>query len=159
MIHAFITHMKENGWDVELNKRQDNDIQKTLANRYVNIPKEWLEFVQAVKHMVSPDEATWFLGPEDFEIQGDKAFQWNEWELMSLESVGNDVEWKSSIEKFWDQHLPIIMSVKGGYSYYAICMADGSIVRGVAPEFEECEKVASSFLNFMENMNQFDIMV
>lgn len=159
LINTFITHMKKIGWDVALNERQDNDIPKTLTDRYANIPQEWVEFVGSVKHMVSPDETTWVLGAEDFEVQGDKAFQWNEWELMSLESAGNDAEWKRSIGKFWNQHLPIVMSVKGGYSYYAICIEDGSVVRGAAPEFEECETVASSFLVFMENIIQFEITI
>lgn len=106
MINAFVTHMKEIGWDIVLNEKQDNDIPKTLTDRYANIPQEWLEYVKSVKHMVSPDETTWVLGAEDFEVQGDKAFQWNEWELMSLESAGNDEEWKRSIGKFWNQHLP-----------------------------------------------------
>lgn len=159
MINTFITHMREIRWDVALNERQDNDIPKTLTDRYANIPQDWVEFVRGVKHMVSPDETTWILGAEDFEVQGDKAFQWNEWELMSLEGAGNDAEWKSSIGKFWNRHLPIVMSVKDGYSYYAICMEDGSIVRGAAPEFEECETAASSFMIFMENIIQFDKIV
>lgn len=77
LINTFITHMKEIGWDVALNERQDNDIPKTLTDRYANIPQDWLEFVRGVKHMVSPDGTTWVLGTEDFEVQGDKAFQMN----------------------------------------------------------------------------------
>lgn len=40
-----------------------------------------------------------------------------------------------------------------------ICMEDGSVVRGAAPEFEECETAASSFMIFMENIIQFDKIV
>lgn len=102
--------------------------------------------------MVSSDETMWFLCAEDFDIQGDKAFQWNEWELISLTSAEGDTKWQSEIREFWDNHLPIIMSVKGEYSYYAIAIKDGSIVHGAEPEFEECEIVAASFMDFMEKI-------
>ena len=43
LINAFVTHMKEIGWDIVLNEKQDNDIPKTLTDRYANIPQEWLD--------------------------------------------------------------------------------------------------------------------
>ncbi len=158
MVNTVIAYLRDIGWDIELDEMQGNGIPAVLTNRYDHIPKEWLEFVRSVKHMVSPDETTWFLGTEDFDIQGDKAFQWNEWELISLESAGNDAEWKSNIEKFWDRHLPIVMSVKGGYSYYAVSMEDGSIVQGAAPEFELCKTVAPSFAVFIENILKNNVL-
>ncbi len=48
-----------------------------------------------------------------------------------------------------DEHLPIFLSLEGGYAYYAISMKDGSVVHGTEPEFEECETVADSFTDFM----------
>lgn len=44
------------------------------------------------------------------------------------------------------------MSVKGGYSYYAISIKSGSVVRGEEPEFEACEKVADSFEDFLREI-------
>jgi len=44
------------------------------------------------------------------------------------------------------------MSVKDGYSYYAVSMKDGSIVHGSEPEFEECETAATSFEDFMRKI-------
>lgn len=156
MVNTFIKHMREAGWDIALNEERGSDIPKVLKGRYTNIPKEWQEFAGNIRHMVSPDEKTWFLGAEDFEVQGDKAFLWNEWELMSLDAAGDDAEWKDGIAQFWSQHLPIVMSVNGGYTYYAISMADGAVVRGAGPEFETCETVAQSFLVFMKNICQSD---
>ena len=85
-------------------------------------------------------------------MQGDKAWQWNEWELLSLEAAGNDAAWKDEIRKFWDGHLPVFLSLESGYAYYAISIKEGSIVYGSEPEFEECQTVADSFENFMEKI-------
>jgi hypothetical protein len=38
---------------------------------------------------------------------------------MSLDSAEGDTEWKQEITKFWDRYLPIVLSVRDGYSYYA----------------------------------------
>lgn len=157
MISTFLTYMKVNGWDIELNEIQDSYLPEIIKNRYANISKPWLEFIKNVKHMVNSDETIWFLCREDFEIQGDKVFQWNEWELISLESAQGDAEWTNEINEFWNYHLPIVMSVKDGYSYYAISVKDGSIVQGSEPEFEECEMVALSFTDFMEKITKNEL--
>ncbi|MDE7416157.1 MAG: hypothetical protein K2N44_07605 [Lachnospiraceae bacterium] len=41
------------------------------------------------------------------------------------------------------------MSVDVGYSYWAIRICDGAVVRGSDPEFEEVEKAADSFDEFL----------
>lgn len=152
MIEIFGAYMKENGWGIEWNDTQGESLPEAITNRYRNIPEQWLGFISRYKYMVSSDETMWFLCAEDFDIQGDKAFQWNEWELLSLGSAEGDTKWQDRIREFWDNHLPIVMSVKGGYSYYAIAIKDGSIVHGAEPEFEECEVVAVSFMDFMEKI-------
>lgn len=152
MINTFAKYMKENGWNVELYENQSTYLPATIATRYTNIPKQWLEFIETVKYMMNSDETMWFLCANDFDMQSDEAFQWNEWEKISLESAKGDKEWESEIKSFWDNHLPIIMSVKGHYSYYAVSMEDGSVVKGAEPEFEECEVVATSFIEFTEKI-------
>lgn len=152
MIEDFGTYMKENGWNIEWNETQGEGLAETITKRYGKIPKQWLEFISNVKSMVSSDETKWFLCAEDFDIQDDKAFQWNEWELISLNAAEGDMKWQNEIKKFWDNHLPVVMSVKGYYSYYAISIKDGFIVHGSEPEFEECEIAATSFMDFMEKI-------
>ena len=149
MIKTFGNYMKENGWNIEWNEIKGNYLPETITNRYRNIPKQWLEFISSIKRLVSADETMWFLCAEDFTAKSNEAFQWNEWELISLGSAEGDAEWQNEISQFWDNHLPIVMSLRGSYSYYAIAIKDGSIVHGSEPEFEECEIVADSFMDFM----------
>ncbi|MDE6387221.1 MAG: SMI1/KNR4 family protein [Lachnospiraceae bacterium] len=152
LINTFMAYMKEHGWNIEVNEMQNVSLPEAITSRYTNIPKQWLEFAKNIKQMISADETMWFLCSEDFNMQEIGAFQWNEWELISLESAKGDTEWENEIKKFWDNHLPIVMSVKGGYSYYAISIKDGSVIHGAEPEFAECEAVASSFTDFMEKI-------
>lgn len=152
MIDTFLKYMKNQSWNIELKSKQEYHLPKTIQDRYTNIPEQWLEFISTVKSVVSSDDTTWFLCEDDYDIQGDKAFQWNEWELISLESAEDDTKWKAEITDFWNNYLPIIMSVQGGYSYYAVSMKDNAIVHGAEPEFEECEVVADSFTDFMEKI-------
>lgn len=152
MIQKFLTYMKECGWNVEMKEKLSCDLPETVKIRYEHIPEMWFEFITTVQSIVSSDETTWFLCEDDYDLQKDKAFQWNEWELISLESIENDAEWENAIKEFWNMHLPIILSVKDGYSYYAVSMENGSIVKGNEPEFEECEWVADSFEDFMKKI-------
>lgn len=150
MITKFLTHMRTAGWRVEPNK--DRGLPEPVKSRYCNCPRSWRDFIAAAGSLTSGDEQTWFLCADDYSPQGDSAFRWNEWELLSLETAGDDPAWRQEIIRFWDKHLPILLSVKGGYSYYAISMEDGSIVCGREPEFEECSPAAPSFGAFMEGI-------
>ncbi len=159
MLNEFLTCMKEQGWNVELNQGAEVCLPKKIKERYANIPQVWLDFISTVKGIKNHEDTTWFLCADNFEAQPDHAFQWNEWEIISLESAEHDIEWENEIKEFWDSHLPIILSVHGGYSYYAICMKDGCIVRGEEPEFEECTKAANSLDEFLQKIIQREIVI
>lgn len=152
MIDKFLDCMKNRGWTVETNKEQKFCLSEPMKSRYTGYPESWVEFVSTVKSMIRGDEEVWFLCSEDYDVQGDKAWQWNEWELLSLEAAGNDAAWKDEIRKFWDGHLPVFLSLESGYAYYAISIKEGSIVYGSEPEFEECKIVADSFEDFMKKI-------
>lgn len=152
MIETFGTYMKKNGWSIEWNEDRGACLPKNVTDRYQNIPGLWLELIHKIKCLTSPDDTVWFLCAKDFATQSEEAFQWNEWERLSLESSGNDAEWEKEIRGFWDAHLPVVMSVRDGYSYYAIAIKDGSVVYGSEPEFEECETIADSFKDFLSKI-------
>ncbi len=158
-MEEFLTFMKEQGWIVEFNEKQENCLPQVIEGRYINVPQQWLDFISTVKSLINDDETTWFLCRGDFDVQKEHAFRWNEWEIISLESAENDIEWESEIKEFWNIHLPIVMSVKGGYSYYAISMENGSVVYGSEPEFEECKIVANSFEKFWKKIMKCEISI
>lgn len=68
-----------------------------VKNRYPACPESWMRFISAVKSMGSKDEKVWFLCMDDYEVQGDKAWQWNEWELISLKAAEDDAAWSRNL--------------------------------------------------------------
>jgi len=44
--------------------------------------------------------------------------------LLSLEVAEDNDEWKLEIISWWDEKLPIVMSVDGEYSFYAIDLSN-----------------------------------
>ncbi len=158
-MEEFLTYMKEQGWVVELNEKREHCLPQVIRERYISVPQQWLDFISAVKSLINDDDTTWFLWGDDFDLQKEHSLRWNEWEIISLESAESDTEWESEIREFWNTYLPITMSVKSGYSYYAISMNDGSIVHGSEPEFEEYKIVANSFEDFLQKIMKCEISI
>lgn len=152
MTEELLACLKNQGWKIEMNMENGCVLPDEISSRYKNIAPHWYDLISGLNVLMSEDETTWFLCCKDFCEQGENAFQWNEWEKISLESAEDDEEWKKEISAFWDTHFPIVMSVKDGYSYYAMSMEDGAIVYGCEPEFEECETVAECFDDFMKKI-------
>ncbi|MGE6229943.1 SMI1/KNR4 family protein [Paenibacillus chitinolyticus] len=148
----FIIWANDNGWDITEKSGVQLNLDSSIVSRYKEIPNEYLDFLNAVEKCMTPDEKTWFICEAEFNSSSDTAFKWNEVELLSLEAAVNDDSWKSEITAWWDNYLPIVMSVDGGYSFYAIDLTHdkGAIVRGYEPEFEEVDKVADSLEEFLE---------
>ena len=151
-IDAFLACMKEKGWNIELCETKGKYLPEGVVSRYKNVPVLWKEFIGTVRKMVCSDETEWFLCADDFDSKAHTAWQWNEWEVLSLKCAEGDAEWTNKITDFWNNHLPIFLSVKDGYAYYPISMKDGSIVQGTEQEFEECTPVTSSFADFLEKI-------
>ncbi len=93
----------------------------------------------------------WFNCYDEFIGNSDIAFKWNVFETISLEAAEDDLNWQKDIRLFWDNHLPIIMSVADTYSYYAMNL-NGKIVFGMEPEFEEVKIIANSFEEFINKI-------
>jgi len=150
-IDEFIIWANENGWDITKKSRTLLNLDRSIISRYKEIPNEYLDFLNAVKKCVTPNEKTWFICEDEFNSSSDVEFKWNEYELLSLEAAMDDYIWKSEITTWWDNYLPIVMSVDGGYSFYAIDLTNerGAIVHGCEPEFEEVEKVANTLEQFL----------
>ena len=145
----FIVWANENGWDITKKSGLQLNLDSSIIARYKEIPNEYLEFLSVVEQCVTPNEMTWFICENEFNNGSETEFKWNEYELLSLEAAMDDAVWKSEITTWWDNHLPIVMSVDGGYSFYAIDLSNGAIVRGYEPEFEEVDKIADNLEEFL----------
>lgn len=151
-IKEFIKWAKINSWEIKEKENNNINLCDEVLGRYKKIPHEYLEFLKNVEQCISANEKSWFICENEYNGNSDIDFKWNEFEILSLEAAEDDIEWKNQIKECWDKHLPILMSVNGGYSFYAIDITneEGSIVSGCEPEFEEVEKVADSFLEFLD---------
>ncbi|MCI9510780.1 MAG: SMI1/KNR4 family protein [Oscillibacter sp.] len=159
MDERFFECLQSRGWKIERYEGAAPGVPETLRKRYP-ASERWLAWIGGVKSAVNGDEATWLLCAEDYAGQGGAAFRWNEWELLSLASADGDPAWEAEIRRFWDAHLPIIMSVADGrYSYYALSAADGAVVSGGEPEFEVCETAAASLEAFLEKITEGGVLL
>ncbi len=152
MLKKFDEWLRAQGWHAVLNEGTELKLNEDFTGRYPDIVDEYKEFLRVYQEAVSADETTWFLCCDDYNGTSESAFKWNEFETLSLEAAGEDREWQKKIRQWWDKTLPIIISVRDGYSFYAIDLEGGSgrIVRGEEPEFEEAEVVADSFFDFLD---------
>ncbi|ORL12636.1 hypothetical protein [Prescottella equi] len=97
-------------------------------------------WASSFSRLSGPDDTTWFLSLGDYAEPSDDAFAWNEFETMSREAASGPED-EAAITEFWRRHRPILLSVRGPYSYLAI-RDDGVIVHGAEPEFEDATEVA-----------------
>lgn len=153
-IEEFLKRAKDIGWEVRYREKQELNLPYEILSRYTNIPNEFLRFLELADECVTKDEKSWFLCINDYKGTSDSAFSWDEFEKISLEAAEDDNQYKQEIVKFWDGYLPIAFSLGNGYGYYALDVKNdfGSVVYGYEPEFEEPDKVAASFLEFLEKI-------
>src|SRR5947207_2324529 len=146
------------GWDVRLQPRP-KPCPDHVITRYGWLPKDILAFLEETEAIVSPDSKSWFNTSTDLSGQSGAAFSWNQWELDSLAAAENFPKLQDGIRDFWDQHFPVMISVKDGYAHFAIQKPDLVIVCGEEPEYEEATTVAASFADFLKELcadkNQF----
>jgi len=132
---------------------QNEKLSQTIIDRYPNLPKDYLDFLADLDYAETKDEKSWFNTIGDFNGTTDSGFRWNEFELMVLEDYTDETDANAKIIiDFWNNHIPILMSCKNYYCYFAICLAPanyGKIVYGNEPEFEEIEIVATDFHEFI----------
>ncbi|MCX4354871.1 MAG: hypothetical protein OSJ43_01460 [Oscillospiraceae bacterium] len=91
-------------------------------------------------------ENGWKITPES---EGE--FAWNEFQKIEHENAFEDDD-RDAVEQFWRGHLPIMMSVGGGYKYWALRLADGKSVSGYEPMFEETSVAANSLEDFLKKI-------
>ncbi|WP_322907680.1 hypothetical protein [Paenibacillus campi] len=168
-IIAFVQWHREQGCEMELvagtiGERMDGiAVPSVLTERYGVLPECLSVWIQLVRKLVAPQEQAWFLTAEHYNEQRDDGlsdrdvgFVWNEWERISLDAAAGDVEWQQQIRSFWDRYVPVVMIVQPEYAFYAIDThsVEGAVIYGREPEFEDGDKVAASFDEFLQTIVQ-----
>ena len=161
MNEKFKLWLKENDWIVELNTNKFDYKENSILNKYNNIPATFINILKEYSNISSKDDTTWFICGKDYLDESDDAFRCNEFELMSLEAAGENEKWKIEIKDWWRKKLPFIMSVSGGYSYYAIDLEEnkGTIIFGREPEFEDGIVVAKDFDEFIDKIIKKEVIL
>lgn len=153
MVDKFVAFLEQNGWIISKNENRGDISSNEILKKYSDLPAEFVELIESYSCISSADDTTWFLCANDYDPKSDVAFKWNEFENLSLEAAEGDAVWQKEIEEWWQDKLPIVMSVGSGYSYYAIDTGNGGkIINGYEPEFEEADVVAESFADLMEQV-------
>lgn len=156
-LSAVIEWAEKNGWRSEpLTERRDI-ADHPILSKY-RLPIGYIGFLNGFSRLESGDEQSWFLFPDDFRDDADPSgFAWNEFERISAEAALDDCQ-AAEVREWWSRHLPILMSVRGGYSFYAIETDGGRVVQGAEPEFEEAWEVAECFEDFLEKIVSGEIV-
>lgn len=152
LVRKFSEWAESNGWKAAP-ADEKRGLPAEIVQRYAFIPSDWLEFVQCFDDIVNGEDNIWFLVPYNF-ADDSGGFRWNEFEMISLEAAleDKDEEWADEIRAFWDNHIPIVMSVAGDYHYYAIGVKTGEVFEGWEPEFEDVQICAMSFTDFINKI-------
>lgn len=156
LVDQQLDELSRAGWTVT-RAANDRPLPSNLRARYPGLSGQVAGVLMSLETCVNPQETAWLLCRRDLEGQSDSAFAWNEWERMSLAAAGRDEQLQSEIRSHWDNHFPLLLSVKAGYSYYALVVAGeraGSIVHGFEPLFEDCSPEFESFDAFLAALTQ-----
>jgi len=155
VIEEFVHWCITNGWTVKKSNTV-NMFPVKITQRYPRaLASDYAYFVKLFAECVTNDRQSWFLCEEDYEIDSNEVdFGWNNMEYIELLAAEDDDE-RIDIQHWWDDNLPIFISVRDGYSHFSLSLKDdsfGQIFEGYEPMFEETIKVADSFEDFLRNI-------
>lgn len=147
----YIENLEIGGFNF-IHRENPRDLPAEILKRYQNIPEDYLIFLKQFELIATDDDTTWFNSIEDFNGESGNVFTWNDFELQSLEIYNTGEKESENAREFWNNHLPIVLSVKSEYQYLAICLENdrhGEIVYGLEPQFEKVTKVCDNFEQLM----------
>lgn len=147
----YVDKLASAGWKLEREPSR-LELSDTVRERYPGLPPDIEEFLCNIRLLTNQSETAWFLTSADFNGLSESAFAWDEFERISLESAEDDPDSQSEIRQFWNSHIPVLLSVKAGYSYFALKVEGegaGRVVHGFEPEFEDAAVESASFEEFL----------
>lgn len=139
LIRSATSRLQDAGWTCEPPTSTDDDVPSALRTASEAV----IRWVSSFSLLSNADETVWFLSRDDYSPETVSTFAWNEWEQLSIQAATSDDE-ALAVSRFWERHLPILLSVRNGYEYLAV-RDDGTVVHGMEPEFEEAVVVFPHF--------------
>lgn len=143
--------------DFIIESHSDERLSEDFLKRYPEIPEDYRSFLESFSRLTNLSDTTWFNSIADFNSsRTENEFSWNEFEQQSLEACDGNETIRKEIIRFWDAHLPFILSVKNGYAHFSIGTSSnnwGKIYFGEEPEYEETDYIADNFSEFLEALN------
>jgi hypothetical protein len=142
------TQINLEGWSlVRSNSTVDCSLLLAVKDRYGSTYEMWKLLTQGYKSIIRHDEKVWLFTDYDYAGLNDCPFTWNFIEKLEIDSaIGYDALIADSIE-FWNDILPIGLSVVDDYEYYGIDKS-GNFVLGRMPDSHEYRKVGNNFESF-----------
>ena len=151
-IATFLEAAVSSGWILQTREKAQPVLPVSIIERYSNIPNAFIEFLSIVLDAAPSDEKAWFLCEANYNGTSPTTSAWNEWELFDCDNFKDDPDLVVATKKFWDQHFPIMMSVRSDFAYIAIDMSTdhyGTIVFGYSPFLLEPKCLYAAFPDFL----------
>jgi len=156
IILRFEQWCKDHNW---ITKRNDkaSTFPDGITQRYPMATRsDYCKFIAFFQECYACDEQSWFLCEHEYRKDASGTeFGWNVMELMGLEATVDDDEEQKRIHSWWDAHIPILLSVRDGYSHFSISLQEstfGQIVEGYEPIFEDVVHAADSLNEFLSKI-------
>ena len=148
-----ILDLQKNEWNISISKDQFL-VSTRILERYSWVPNVIINSFASFRIAASADDKSWLNTGLELSEKYNPSYAWNQWELDSLTAAGEDIQWIESINSFWDQHFPFLMSVKNSYSFFAIRQSDGAIVHGEEPLFEDTSVIAQDLQDCLKKLSE-----
>ena len=153
---------RANNWATE-RKKTDAVFPEIITQRYPMAEKcDYFHFYKYFDKCLSPDKQSWFLCEYDYSKEfSETEFGWNDMEMIGLAAAENDEDEYCIIQSWWNNYLPILLSVRDGYSHFSVSLHEnsfGRIEEGYEPIFEDTTAAAGSLTEFLEKIMNNDII-
>jgi len=153
-VKTVLDELGRRGWDVRRNDGVGPLLPPELTSRYPGVPSSLPALLASVELCARGDGQSWFFTAADYRGSSTSAFAWDEVEWMSRDAARGDEAALREISRFWDAHLPFMLATHSDYDFLAVRLADGAVVHGYGPEWEEVTVVASTFDDFLDRLRR-----
>lgn len=137
----FAARLGGHGWQV-VRADEPRSLPVVVAERYPKLSADHAALIRGLVTCASPTGRCRLVVGEAFEARP-PAFRWNEPELMSLEAAQDDAEWRASIVRFWNGHVPLAMDATSDHDTWLLRRSDGAVLHAFGPDWEEEPAVVS----------------